>query len=308
MSKKEALPSNMKNLDSLIVSVENAKLGQVIPPAPEPEVKLEVSESVESKLPVEEPESPDSEAEGDLPEESEALESQTESEALEPEAESKEVTSDDEVDDYGNRRDKKKLYTEEEVNKMMRERFKRGNHAESSEKQLTEAAKEFSPDPNSEESWETQLESFIDRTIEKRESKQNEKEWKRQEAQSMAEFEVKFSEGMTKYSDFNDVVAGKPITNAMMLATRTMDNPAAFLYAACKQQPKEVARIAAITDPIAQATEIGRLEMSMKKSRRLPASPKPASKISGDTTAEPPKISMDDKIAQHAKTKFMRGK
>jgi hypothetical protein len=306
MSKKDTKVSNIRSADDLIIKDEAAKLGKPISEAPK---AVEQQEAQPQEVPV-------IEANNDQnkPESSENQKEQTEVEPLlesseketqeDNELDAKEP-SEEEIDDYGTKVPKKKLYTEEEVQRMIRERLSRGKNNQQ-QQDIQNAAKDFTPDPASDESWETQLESFVEKTIHKLSKKATDNEWRQHEEASQAEFEIKFSEGMTKYQDFSTVVGNKPITNAMMLATRSMKDPAAFLYAACKQQPKELARIAEIKDAVTQATEIGRLEERMKKTRALPSSPKPATRISGDASSEMPQLSIEARIAAHAKTKIMR--
>ncbi len=296
---KEVKESVMKSADDLIVKSEMEKLGKPIPDTPKDEkIVAQETEKKEETLETETLENTDSQ---DL-----KAEEQEPSEKEEEIKEDKpiESSSDDDIDEYGTKVGKKKLYTEEEVQRMIRDRLKRGQHSEQTE--VTQAAKDFKPDPDSTESWETQLEGFVEKTIQKISQKHTEAEYRQKEDKMQAEFEVKFSEGMNKYKDFREVVSEKPITNAMMLATRSMKDPAAFIYAAAKQHPKELARIAQIGDAVTQATEIGRLEERMKKARHLPTAPKPATKISGDASSEMPQLDIDARIAQHAKTKIMR--
>ncbi len=305
MSKDKDQKPNMKSADDLIVKSEQEKLGKIMPeiPVTKPEEKKEESESpvIEDKLP------PAPEQKSDEPEEPvEEKGAQSEGPAEELQDKAPENSHEDDVDEYGTKVGKKKLYTEDEVQRMIRDRLKRGQQTEQQQQAVQQAAKDFTPDPESNETWETQLESFVEKTFQKMTQKKVEAEWRQKEDESQAEFEIKFSHGMSKYNDFKDVVTGKPITNAMMLATRTMKDPAAFIYAASKQQPKELARIAAIPDAVTQAVEIGRLEERMKKARIVPASPKPATRVKGDASSELPQISIDARIAAHAKSKIMR--
>jgi hypothetical protein len=86
-----------------------------------------------------------------------------------------------------------------------------------------------------------------------------------------------------------------------------MADPAAFIYAAAKQQPKELERIAAITDPYVLAAEVGRLEERMKKARTVSKAPKPIAKTRGDIADKGlTKTSLDDLIRQDAKRKLGR--
>jgi hypothetical protein len=213
------------------------------------------------------------------------------------------------IDEYGNPVEKPKTYTEEEVQRMIRDRLSRGKHAEQpTQQQVQKDVEGFKADPNSEDAWEVQLEQFIEKTIDKRQQKQTEAQWKQQEAQKQVEFETKFTSGMGKYQDFHQVVSGKPITDAMMMATRGMENPAAFIYAACKLKPGEIARIAAIADPSEQMVDIGRLDAQMRKEHaKVSAAPKPVQAVKGDMPVKQNDMpSLETRIHQYAKQKFAR--
>jgi hypothetical protein len=210
------------------------------------------------------------------------------------------------LDEYGNTVVKQKTYTEEEVQAMIRKRL-RDKHTEQPTV-VEQAAQDFKADPESEESWEKQLGDFVEKKITDLAIKKQKQEWQSKEQLTQEEFESKFTSGMSKYDDFDSVVSGKPITTSMMMATRSMEHPAAFLYAACKQQPAEIERIAKMTDPYAQVAEIGRLEERMKKARVITSSPKPSRKISGDTTNDMPNEDIDSRIASHAKSKIIHNR
>ncbi len=215
-----------------------------------------------------------------------------------------------EKDEYGNQviQSKSRMYTEDEVNRMIRERLARGNHAHSSPKEVKEATENFQADPNSNESWEQQLEQFIDRTLEKKQQKRERESWEREELGKQAEFETKFTNGMSRYKDFHQVVADKPITDTMMLATRSMKDPAAFIYAASKNYAKELERIAQIKDPYYQAAEVGRLEERMKKVHAAASSsPRPLQPSQGDVTDKGnQRPNIDARIHQYGHNKFKR--
>lgn len=281
----------LKSADDIIVREEAAKLGKPLADSPKPvEVPKETEGISDSEVSLD-IKAPDKEVK-------EEVQAVTEENTQEPQ-------SVDGEDEYGTKIEtKKKLYTEDEVQRMIRERLKRGSHPEQQE-QIKEAAKDFKADPNSEENWEVQLAQFVEKTVDNISKKKAEVEWREHQEKNQAEFEIKFTDGMSKYKDFETVVSGKPITGSIMLATRTMNDPAAFIYAVCKQHPKELSRIAEIRDPLVQATEIGRLEERMKRSKAIPASPKPASKISEDVTSDMPQLSIDQRIAAHAKDKIM---
>jgi hypothetical protein len=217
------------------------------------------------------------------------------------------------IDEYGNPVEKPKTYTEEEVQRMIRDRLSRGRHAEQpqqpTQQQVQQATNEgFQADPNSDDAWEVQLEQFIEKTIEKKTARQAEAQWRQQEAARQAEFESKFSTGMNKYQDFHQVTAGKPITDSMMIATRNLENPAAFIYAACKMHPGEIERISRIPDSTAQMMEIGRLDANMRKqTSQVSSAAKPISSVKGDMPIKQmEQPSLESRILQYGKQKFAR--
>lgn len=221
-----------------------------------------------------------------------------------------ETPADDSVDDYGNPKPESKMYTEEEVNerinKAIRDRLQRGNNQQQ-QQPVQAAQQDFKYDESSDQSWEAQLETFVERTLEKVGQKQQAKALENKEAAIQAEFETKIHSGMSKFSDFVEVVGSKPITDAMTIATRSMKDPAAFLYAAAKTQAAELERISKIPDAYAQIAEIGRLEERMRKTKNATNAPKPLNKTAGDMSDKAANRSnVDDKIRQHAKTKYTR--
>lgn len=220
-----------------------------------------------------------------------------------------------ETDDYGNKVPKSKVYTEEEVQAMIRKRLKLHHEERQVPQQQPyqppvqqqQPSEDFQHDQNSELPWEVQLDNHIEKAFEKIETKKQTRAWEAEQQRAQADFESKFTNGMAKYADFTDVVAGKPITNGIMMAARSMADPAAFIYAAAKQQPKELERIAAITDPYVLAAEVGRLEERMKKARNVSKAPPPPSKTRGDIADKGfTKVSLDDLIRQDAKRKLSR--
>jgi hypothetical protein len=118
---------------------------------------------------------------------------------------------------------------------------------------------------------------------------------------------------MAKYQDFEQVVMGKPLTPQMVIATRGMSDPAAFIYAAAKTQAPELDRISKIGDPYAQAIELGRLEERMRKARStVSKAPRPIEAPKGDVSEKVQRTwSIDEKL-RHAesesKKERMRGK
>ena len=172
-----------------------------------------------------------------------ADEPEPEAEAEEPKAADKEDTVDDE---YGTPVAKKeRVYTESEVQQMMRDRNARGEFARQEAQRQQQQAQQQAQQPQQQnvegnEDWEAQLESFVEQTLSKREQKLQEQQWQQQEQQAQANFEIKFNTGAAKYADFESVVMNKALTPQMVIATRGMSDPAAFIYAAAKTQAPEL--------------------------------------------------------------------
>lgn len=299
--------SKIRSADNLIIKAENEKLGKIAP--------VEEKVNTEESPPPQNTETKSADDEKNIPsdetgkEEKEEGTKEQDSEKEKPEENASDESSDNsDTDEYGNTIDKPKMYTEEEVQAMIRKRLRDRHETQTpqQQQQMNDAAKDFKADPNSEETWEVQLEKFVENTITKVAERQKQKEWEKSEQLTQAEFEDKFTRGMQRYKDFETVVRDKPISTAMMMATRGMDDPAAFLYAACKQHPQELERIAQIKDPYAQTASIGRLEERMKKAKLVTTAPKPSRKITGDASDKMPERSIDQLIASHAKSKIMR--
>lgn len=224
------------------------------------------------------------------------------SESIAPD-ESKEIK---ETDEYGIEVPKARTYTEEEVQRMIRDRLSRGQHAQPHQQPQQQQGADFQLDPNSDQPWEMQLESFVKGTIDKVNRETQTKQWQAQEQERQTNFEVKFSTGMEKFPDFKDIVGQLPISDAIMMSIRDMENPATFLYAAAKLRPDEVKRIAALSDPFQQAKEIGRLDEQMRKAKNVSKAAPPLKPITSDVSAVRPaaKKGIDSLIQSHAKSKL----
>lgn len=234
-----------------------------------------------------------------LPTRSEPVESTPESE--------QEATQ---TDDYGSPVSKKeKVYTEAEVQEMIRRRVKE-KHENAQQPIQQQPQQTTQPQNEDGESWETQLESFVEQTLSKREQKMQEQSWQQAQQQRQSEFEIKFNSGAAKYDDFESVVMGKPLTPQMVTATMGMDNPAAFIYAAAKSQSGELDRISKIPDPLIQAVELGKLEERMKKAKAHGSSaPRPIDMVKGDVGDRVQKRNSVDDILRgemRSKKKFAR--
>jgi hypothetical protein len=215
-----------------------------------------------------------------------------------------------ETDEYGNER--------EPENKEIRERLARQARKHQEEidalraqlaqqgasREVQQAAKDFEYDPDASGDWQQQLGAFIKQTVNSMTREQEEAQTRQREAQIQADFEAKFRDGMGRFDDFRDVISSLPceISNPMTLATRAMENPAAFLYAAAKRHPQELERISKLRDPYAQMTEMGRLEERMRKNRPTTKAPRPLGRTPEDShTATPKKKSEpngDDLLAR----------
>lgn len=194
------------------------------------------------------------------------------------------------LDDYGNEKAKPRTYSEDEVNerinKAIRERLARGNNqqqqpaAAQSVHQQTQQGFEY--DPEGQGNWQQQLEMFVEQTVSKMSQKQATQQQQNREAQAQEEFVGRFTQGMDKFSDFREVVGAQPVTDSMTMALRGMKDPASFIYAASKRNPKELARISAIPDHVAQIVEMGKLEERMRKAAAGTKAPKPISRTKED--------------------------
>lgn len=217
----------------------------------------------------------------------------------------------EELDDYGNPKPKAKLYSEEEVNerinRAVRERLDRLQRNNPDAYQQIQQQDPYGIQQQQEPDWEQQLESYIERTLSKREQRMQQEQALMRQQQIEAELESKIATGMTKYQDFASVVGSVPITDAMTLATRSLSDPAAFLYAAAKTQSEELRRIAAMPDPYSQALEIGRLEAKMRAQKPpVSRSPRPISRTEDDGSLQQ-KVekapTIEDRIYQAAQRK-----
>lgn len=216
-----------------------------------------------------------------------------------------ESTGDSPIDEYGNPIVKPRVYTEEEVQRMIRERLSRGRHAEQQLEEEVRQPQENQKEEVTEEDWRTTLKNEVRNINQELQRETYEQQWKREERERQANFEERFTSGMGKYSDFREVIAGKNITDAMMMATRNLDNPAAFIYGAAKLHPKELERISGIADPYAQASEVGRLHEKMVKAKSLASNaPRPVEVNAANMpTKDYMAIPIDQRIIEHAKSK-----
>jgi hypothetical protein len=258
-------------------SIDELLLGVKTNTHPETPENQAIETEVKSEAPVEHYEEPQPESE---------------MQQVEDIAEEKEQEIKLELDDYGNEKAPPRTYTEVEVidkiNEAIRERFARFERNNPSvtqaEKQQVQQATNagFEYNADSQESWQHQLKSFVKQTMLEEHQEQSNRAQQHKEQMAHAEFEDKFTRSMGKFNDFRDVVGKQPISDTMLLATRSMQDPAAFLYAASKRAPQELERIAKMADPYSQIAEMGKLEERMKQSKATTKAPKPLSKVEAD--------------------------
>jgi len=287
--------SSTQRIDDIINGIEPEEVKEI-----QSEANEGASESPEIKeVPRDERESSEVDTQEDSGEKSEKA-----AKDISAKPDSVENATSEDTDEYGLEVPKARTYTEDEVQRMIRDRLSRGQHAQPAVQHA--AAQDFQVDPNSDQPWEQQLESFVKGTIEKVNRETQTREYQRQEAEVQSKFEVKFTMGMEKFGDFKEVVGQMPITDSMMMAIRDMDNPATFIYAAAKMQPEEVKRIAALTDPFQQAKEMGRLDERMRKAKNISRTAVPLKSTKGDMaerSSDKPKYSIDNLIDKHAKSR-----
>ena len=208
--------------------------------------------------------------------------------------------SPDSTNEYGLETEAPRTYTKAEMdeyaNRLMRERvarFERNNQQQQpTQQQQQQAAQQgFQYDETSNQDWQQQLEQFTMQVIDKREQAREIQFKQAIEQEQMQRFESKFRQGMDKFNDYHTVLAGKNVTDAMLMAASEISDPAALFYAAAKRMPDELAKIAEIKSPYAQAAAIGRLDEKLRKaSVKVSSAPKPISPTKTDaTTAFQPK-------------------
>ena len=307
----------LRNIDSLLIKDNQERLEGVTPGSTPPFEQKPTAQSVQDKL--------EQKVELESQPESKTLESPQESDnkpetsreqqptELKTETQQKEEVKATNQDEYGNEIKPPRTYSEEEVQNMIRDRLSRGRFAEQAQYQQPAApipqqvSQSQQIDQDQGENWEVQLKSFIKSTLDEEREETAKRVHVEREAQMQAQFQDKFTSGMTRYQDFHEIVGNKPITDSMMLATRGMQDPAAFIYSASKNHGDELARIAQIPDPFQQGAEIGKLEERMRKARNITSAGKPVSKVTSDMgTKQEPKKSIDGMILSDAKRKFGR--
>lgn len=287
-----------ENVDSLLMSNAAAKA----PDSPAPAVPRETPAPVELNIQTKEPSgiiqpkeiTPElSPAKQEVAPIEQAAKPQNE---YGDETESEAPSKADIDNEYGLEQEAPKTYTKSEMdayaNQLIRERLARleRNHPPPTQQQQQQAAQQgFEYDENSNLNWQQQLEQFTWQVMDKREQQRAAQLQQAIEQERMAELEMKFRSGMDKFSDYHKVVSGKNVTDAMVMAASEnpyINDPAALFYAASMRMPDELAKIAQIKNPYAQAAAIGRLDAQLRvKPKKTSDAPKPLSPTKADTAA-----------------------
>lgn len=278
--------SNVSSIDDLLAGVGNSQQ----PITPEHKGKAqEPEESVEEKE-AEPTDNAEAEYESDLADSGDEHEGDEE-----PAQNDKPNDADDEVDDYGNKKErmskgmkerldrKEKQYQNEVAQRdyeIQQLRQKLSGTGASNEVQ--QAVKDFQYDPNDESGWQQQLTDFVKHTVTNMHTEQQTQYQQAQEQKLEQDFRDKFVSGMDRFSDFREVVGRQPMDDSMTKALRGMNDPSAFIYAVSKRQPGELERISKIPDSYARMVEMGKLEERMRRNKPTTNTPRPLGRHAED--------------------------
>lgn len=180
------------------------------------------------------------------------------------------------------------------------------------QEQLQQEVRNFEADPQADGNWQQQLDAYIEQAVVNMQHKKQREAQAAQEREIQQEFETKLLSGMDRFSDFRETIQALPceISNPMTIATRSLDDPAAFLYAAAKRHPQELERISKLKDPYAQVREMGKLEERMRKGKTTTQAPRPLGRAKEDAQVPVPKNkkeeTIEDLIAKNDAKKLAR--
>jgi hypothetical protein len=227
------------------------------------------------------------------------------------------------VDEYGNEYEEKtsisieehrkileeqKRAANERMNQEIRRRLEKNKGDELSDPYVTQQAQPQGEQSQQDIDWEKELDNYIgeavNRTLTTREQKAKEQEIQRKAQEEMSKFEQKFNSGVERYDDFVQALESAPLKPSMLIATKSMKDPAAFWYHASKTKNEDLKRIAALENPVDQAVELGRLESSMRKGNSATQASKPPASVSGDTGSYKLQKGVDELIMEDAKRRF----
>lgn len=282
---------NISNIDDLLMGIGNSQQ----PPTPEHKEKIE-----EEKTPIDEMEQDekyDTEITDNEPEEKPDLAADSEPVDEVEEKTAKEETF--EEDEYGNKKERMpkglKDRLERKEKQFQREIEQRDQELQALRQQLAnqgankevqQAVKDFKYDPNDDVAWEQQLSDFVKKTVSNMQHEETRTLREQQEAKAHRDFQIKFSQGMTRFDDFREVVGSQPIDDAMTISLRAMADPTAFIYAASKRHPQEIERISKLADPYARMVEMGKLEERMRRNKPATKAPRTLGRTREDATTK----------------------
>lgn len=303
---------DISNIDDLLMGGKTATQ----PATPEHQYEPEEIEEVEPQ-----------ESEGNFDYDSGEEETESHEEPSEEADNSQEDETESHEDEYGNKTAQlsksmqKRLERQAESLKRKHEleilSLRQQLEQQGASQQVQQAAKDFEYDPNDDGTWQQQLASFVKQTVSQMHQDERRFAQEQEEKSAHQEFAKKFTQGMDRFDDFTKIVANQPIDDAMTLALRGMEDPAAFIYAASKRQPQELERISKLRDPYARMVEMGKLEERMRKNKPTTKAPKPLGRIKDDgkipSSKEKREDTIEDLIAKSeskklARLKAIRGK
>ncbi len=235
-----------------------------------------------------------------------------------PEQDESPEESSHQEDEYGNKT--------EELSKSMKKRLerqaenmKRKHESEIAElraqlaeqgasKEVQKAVKDFEYDSNDDENWQKQLADFVKQTMAEAQQEEIRQKHHAEEQRAHHDFRERFEKGMNRFDDFVETVSAQPVDKAMTAALRGMQDPAAFIYAASKRQPKELERISKLRDPYSKIIEMGKLEERMRKNKPSTQAPRTLGRTKEDSGMPSPKgkkeETIEDLIAQSQNKKI----
>lgn len=208
-------------------------------------------------------------------------------------------SDDEEVDDYGNKKERMPRGMEERLarkDKQYQQEVAQRDHeiaqlraqlaSQGASREVQQAVKDFEYNPNNEQDWQQQLSDFVKHTVTNMHHEQQQQQISAREQYQEMEFRKKFTQGMERFGDFREVVGKLPMDDDMTRALRGMDDPTAFIYAAAKRQPGEIERIAKLADPYKRMVEMGKLEERMRRNKPTTKAPRPLGRTREDATTK----------------------
>lgn len=281
----------ISNIDDLLMGGKTATQ----PATPEHQYEPEEIEEVEPQ-----------ESEGNFDYDTGDEESESHEEDTQELDKSSEEETESHEDEYGNKTEQLSKSMQKRLERQA-ESLRRKHEAEiaalrqqlaqqGASQQVQQAAKDFQYDPNDEGTWQQQLAAFVKETVSQMQQEDRRAAQQQEERAAHEEFSKKFTQGMDRFDDFREVVAHQPIDDAMTLALRGMQDPAAFIYAASKRAPQELERISKLRDPYARMVEMGKLEERMRKNKPTTKAPKPLGRTKDDGHMPTPKAKKEETI------------